>query len=368
MLQTDMLSHPLSGIEAELTLVTWSYGRLGDQRLLWPDSLIEAAAEQGVEAVSENLYYVYSDNSSFGGFDVPNADLIYVDEDAMEATGSIHYAAHIHDPYDTVELARQQGDVLEQMARLVLAAALHASNEPTSLRVSPPAEHRALFVASHNEAIHMTPAGFTEFGMALAMEGFDVDLIPYGQALTAEDTKDTDLVIALPVVDYPSPDSDLTLYDEAWATDEVTVLETFVADGGLLLIANSAHRLKHVNRVLDPNEDWRDVNVLAERFGITFHDGPIPTEEARVEGGHPLMDGIQTLSLIEGNGVPFNLAGDDASQVLAWAGQDAAVALVGYGAAGGEVLVLSDVSVLGSDWGGPTNLPFWRNLARYAGQ
>jgi hypothetical protein len=80
------------------------------------------------------------------------------------------------------------------------------------------------------------------------------------------------------------------------------------------------------------------------------------------------MDGIQTLSLIEGNGVPFDLARADASQVLARAGQDAAVALVGYGDAGGEVIILSDVAMLGTDWRGPTNLPFWRNLAKYAGQ
>ena len=145
------------------------------------------------------------------------------------------------------------------------------------------------------------------------------------------------------------------------------MLESFVADGGLLLLANSAHRLKHGNRVLNPNEDWHDLNVLAERFGITFHDSAIPAAEARVEGRHPLIDGIQTLSLIEGNGIPLELAGD-ASRVLARAGEDIAVALVGYGAAGGEVLVLSDVAMLGSDWRGPTNLPFWRNLAGYARQ
>ena len=47
MLQIDMLSHPLDGIDAELTLVTWSYGRLGDDRLLWPDYLAEASADHG---------------------------------------------------------------------------------------------------------------------------------------------------------------------------------------------------------------------------------------------------------------------------------------------------------------------------------
>ena len=55
---------------------------------------------------------------------VANADLIYMDLQAMEATGSLHYAAHIHDPYDTVELARDKADVLEQMAHVALTAAL----------------------------------------------------------------------------------------------------------------------------------------------------------------------------------------------------------------------------------------------------
>ena len=33
----------------------------------------------------------------------------------------------------------------------------------------------------------MTPTSFTDLGMALAMEGFDVDLIPYGQPVTRAD-------------------------------------------------------------------------------------------------------------------------------------------------------------------------------------
>ena len=57
----------------------------------------------------------------------------------------------------------------------------------------------------------MTTSSFADFGMALAWEGFDVDTVPYGQAVTAADLEDADLVIALPVHDYPSEDGDLTL-------------------------------------------------------------------------------------------------------------------------------------------------------------
>ena len=69
---------------------------------------------------------------------MPHADLIYETRQAMEATGSLHYAAHIHDPYDTVELAREVGDVLEEMARVALAAALDVPAGTADLRVPHP--------------------------------------------------------------------------------------------------------------------------------------------------------------------------------------------------------------------------------------
>ena len=41
-------------------------------------------------------------------FGVPSANMMYQGSD-LEEYSPIHYAAHIHDPYDTVELARQAG-------------------------------------------------------------------------------------------------------------------------------------------------------------------------------------------------------------------------------------------------------------------
>jgi hypothetical protein len=371
MLQTDMLSYPLEGIDAEITeitLVTWSYGRLGDARLLWPEYLAEASALKGVETASEDVYHIYSDNSSFGGFDVPHADLIYQDGQAMEATGSLHYAAHIHDPYDTVDLARQTGNVLEQMARVVLTAAMDVPPDVPALRVAPEPDQRAVFVGSHTESAHMTPVGFIDLGMALAMEGFDVDLIPYGQPVTAAALENTDMVIVLPVVDYPSPEGDVDLYDEVWATEEIAALESYAADGGLLVLTNSANRLKYSNRVLDPNEDWKDMNALSSRFGISYLDGTLAGDQVATEEDHPLMAGIAALSLIAGNSVPFTFEGTSDIQVLAQVDGDPAIALVSHGDAGGQVLVLTDAGILGTGGGAPGNLLFWQNLARYAGQ
>ena len=45
----------------------------------------------------------------------------------------------------------------------------------------------------------MSPFAMTGFGMALAWAGYDVDLIPYGQPVTAEDLAGVDLVVALQV-------------------------------------------------------------------------------------------------------------------------------------------------------------------------
>jgi hypothetical protein len=363
MLQIDCLTRPLDGIDAYLNLVTWSYGRLGDDRLTWPDYLAQTVDRQGVGTYAVNHYGIESDNTAFAGFDVPNANLIYMDFPQMVSLGGVHYAGHLHDPYDTVELAREVGDVLEQMARAALTAALETGRDDPALRVAPQSDRRALFVASHTESVHVSPTTFTDLGMALAWEGFDVDLIPYGQAVTPADLEETDLVVVLPVVDYPSPDGDPDLYDEAWSEEEIAALEAYVAEGGLLVLTNSAHRLKYNNSVLDPNEDWSDANDLATRFGIIYHSGALSSTEAQTEREGLLVEGVEILELAETNGLSFSLAG---GQVLAQADGEVVAALVDHGQGGGQVLVLADVGMLGHDGGEPTNLSFWRNLARYA--
>jgi hypothetical protein len=363
MLQTDMLARPLDGIEAYLNLVTWSYGRLGDDRLTWPDYLGQAADRQGVGTYPVNFYGIESDNSAFTGFDVPNANLIYMNYPEMMELGSIHYACHIHDPYDTVDLAREVGDVLEQMTRVVLTAALETGRDDPELRVAPRPDGRALFVASHTESVHMAPTTFTNLGMALAWEGFDVDMIPYGQAVTTADLEDTELVVVLPVLDYPSPEGDPAVYDEAWSQEELEALEAYVAEGGLLVVSNSANRLKYFNQVLDPNEDWDDVNALAERFGISYQGGKVWATGAGTEGGHRLVQGVSSLALAANNGIPFVI---ERGEVLARAGGELNMALVDYGGGTGQVLALADVGVLATDGGQPANLDFWLGLATYA--
>jgi hypothetical protein len=205
--------------------------------------------------------------------------------------------------------------------------------------------------------------------MTLAMEGFDVDLIPYGQTVGPADLKGVELVVALPVVDYPSPESEADLYDESWTSEEIAALEAYVSDGGLLVLTNSAHRLKLGGRVLEANEDWGDQNDLASPFGIAYLPGTLRGEQATVQATHPLVEGVATLSLLEGNGVRMALApdaGQTDSSILAHASGEPALVLVNAGPAGGQVLGLSDLGLLAADWGRSDQAVFWRNLARYA--
>jgi len=360
MLEIDDLTRPLDGLNADITLITWPYNRLGDDRLTLPDYLSQAAAQHGVSVLSEGVNYFHTEGIAFNAFDVPNADLIYTDDPAFDAAGGWHYAAQVHSPYDTVEQARVMGDELEQMTRVALSAALELGRDLPELRVTNRPDRRALFVASHTESIHMMPATLVDLGMALHWAGFDVDMIPYGQAVTPADLVDADLVFALPVHDYPSPDGDPDLYYEAWSQDEIAALEAYTAGGGLLVLCNSANRLKYYNQILDPNEDWPDMNALAERFGITYHEGSIPEDIAYVDLGHPLVKDLIYLELAPDNGVPLTVS---EGQILVQAAGAPVMALVDHG--DGQVLALADLGMLSGNGGEPANLTFWLNLANY---
>ncbi|HSJ55922.1 MAG TPA: M28 family metallopeptidase [Anaerolineae bacterium] len=361
MLQIDCLTRPLDGVRGDLALVAWPVPTFNPIQEVWLDYLAGAAARQGVETRPEERAELYSDNASFIGYDVPNLDLIY--EPFVGRDISVHYAGHIHDPYDTVELAREVGDVLEEMAHVALTAALHTPRDNDSLRTSPTPEHRAVVVASHSELVHMTPATWRDLGMGLAAAGYDVDLVPYGQAVTAADLEGAALVIALPVIDYPSPDGDLTPYDEAWTEAEVAVLEEYVAAGGFLILSNSAHRLKYGTAPLDLNEDWIDVNALAEAFGIVYGKQTLAGGTALIDSDHPLVGGVREMVMSEGNAHSFTLPEGENVEILAVARDRPAAALLSHGS--GHVLVLADAATLATGFSAQFGHTFWRDLGTY---
>jgi len=358
MLQMDCLGRPVDEIDDFVTLETWTYGRFGDNRMTWPNYLEAAATTRGIATLPISFYGLVSDNTNFNAVDLPNANLIYMNPyDIFE----IHYDNHLHDPYDTMELASQVDEEFLQMAQVMLTAALQTGADAPRLRVTPEPDRRALFVGSHTEAVHMSAPSFTEFGMALAWEGFDVDTIPYGRPVTAADLENTDLVIVLPVHDYPCDGGDLTLYDEAWSEPEIEALEGYVADGGMLVLTNSAHRLKYLNYAYEDNEDWADANAVGDLWGVSYDGGPLIGTTAIAVAGHPLIGGVTTLRLATNNAIPFS-AGEGV-ELARMAGRSVA-SLITAGA--GEVLVLADLGLLGSASGEPRNLRFWQNIAAYA--
>jgi hypothetical protein len=231
--------------------------------------------------------------------------------------------------------------------------------------VTPEPDRRALIIATHTEVLHMTATMLMTLDRALAWEGFDVDLIPYGRSPTSDDLADVDLVLALPVIDYPSAGGDPAPYDEEWRSDEIDLLVNYVEQGGLLVLTNSATRL-FLGQTSDANEDWEKANALAVPFGISYEGGPLTISVARVVGAHPLTENLPGLRLIANNGLAINL---QAGQTLAEMGGQAALGLVDHGRAGGQVLILADLGSLdlyNPRQDGRDNFTFLRNLARYA--
>ncbi|MDR9451937.1 MAG: hypothetical protein RI637_12045, partial [Acidimicrobiia bacterium] len=91
-----------------------------------------------------------------------------------------------------------------------------------------------------------------------------------------------------------------------------------------------------------------------------------PRHLASTVNAHPLIEDLSNVFLIADNGLPVSMGtGETLAEVI---GQ-AAIGLVDFGEAGGQILVLSDVGSL--DYFDRReheldNLAFLRNLARYA--
>jgi hypothetical protein len=358
MLQVDCLGHPQDGRSASISVVSTSYDRYGDERLLWQDYLSNLADSQGIPLDKSVEYGLIADNSNFDAFNVPNVDLIYFDQKELTNRGNtyIHYSMHWHDPYDTVKLAREVGDVLVDMTKVALAVALETGRNSETLRVAPQPERGALFLASHTETVTIGTSMLRDLGMALAWEGFDVDLIPYGQALSQADLENVDVIVLLPTMDYPRR------HNETWREEELALLENYVRDGGFLVIANSSNNYVMLRRLEDPNEEARDLNTLLEAMGIHLAYGDTGEGIVRAVAEHPLMKEASYLIQYPNNGVPIQMK---SGKVLARSEGMAVIGLLDYGSQGGQVLVIADLGLLQVD-DSARNLEFIRNIAQYA--
>jgi hypothetical protein len=362
-LELDCVTHPLGGLTGRTDFLYWSYAHFGDDSYPLAEVVRGAAADLDIDILVEDVLGPVTDSSPFAGFDVPHGA---VGQGIVEGdTAHPHNVSAIHCPYDTPELIEEESEALMEMARLALFTVLEVGEEKLDLRTSGPEQGQAVFVGTHTEPIYMGPSALTDFAMALEHSGLDVDLIPYGTSFSADDLHDAAVVFVLPTIDYPSEEAgSVGLYDVAWTEEEVDALEQYVADGGLLVILNSRHRLKYSYAPLDENEDWSDMNALAQAFGVTFYDGATWGEIGQA-GDHTLVEGLETLRLAESNGVPFTY---EEGESLAFMYGDPVMALVPYGEKGGEVLVMGDLGLLRNtyDTDTPRNLQLWLNLASYA--
>lgn len=360
--QMDCLGQPMEGTSSEITMFLTSYGRFGDESLPLPDFLSDAVSDQGISLDRYIEYGLIADNSNFDIFNVPNIDLLYLNTGVWRTRGSDygHYANHFHDPYETVEEVRQVGNAFVGMTKVMLMAALETGKDQPNLRVPPSPHHRALIIASHTESINLTTATFREFGMALAWEGFDVDLIPYGQSITPSDLENTEIVILPPTLDYPGPQN------ETWSESEITILNKYVSDGGFLVVTNTTFNYSTIIPLDENNEDSRKFNTLLEPMGISFRYGNIGGENdeiAKAVTDHPLTENATYLTYNNSFGVPFTMKN---GLELLRADFRPIVGLVDYGDQGGQVLVIADLGILQTNSVGAKNLQFLKNIARYA--
>ncbi len=363
-IELDALARPLDGLADPINLESWSYSRLGDDTLPLPEFLRDQASGRGIDVQTWDFHYLLSDITGFVPYDVPNALLDNLDLPSVDQIGSAHYTAHWHTPYDTIEHARAEAAQYERLTQVLLSVALDIGALQPNLRVTPTPSARVVFVASHTESVHMAPFLCPDLGTLIAWERLDLDLVPYGRALTAGEIENAAMVVVLPVHDYPNDLADVNVYDEAWTSAEVAVLEDYVDDGGFLVLTNSATRLGPFARAREANEDATDLNHLAREFGIQF-TAPVTGSEATVIGSHELVDGVETLAMVSDNAVGLRGIGGSGF-TLAVTNDDPVMVLVQHGTNGGEVLALGDLGMLISQGGQASNFSFWQNLVGYA--
>mgnify|MGYP001119422949 CR=1 FL=1 len=340
-IQIDCLSRPLDGLPAGIMPM---YSHVSTSNLStdpFKTFVDGKGAELGLDLKS--IFYEFaSDNGSLSAFNIPNVNLIYQSMEMENYPGGVWVAGHLHDPYDTVKLVREMEPELLDMARLALNAALSPLEQVNFVEHNP--QKRVVFLASHTEAPHMTPSGLSRFSKALINAGYVISVFPYGRIVSAGDIDGADMVVVLPAYDYPVANNADPAYDTKWTSEEAAVLNEYAEAGGNVLVVNSGNRLKFFNWVTEPNEDWADLNVLTNQWGVNFSNKAAEGSSLIVTPGS-VLEGVSAVNVNPDNAVGFSLS---SGEVLAGSRNNAHAAHIQAGA--GEVIVLSDLSMLG-DYG-----------------
>lgn len=349
-IQVDCLLQPLEGLPSSITL---EFGYYGTPRLE-DDSLAKYMKSQAdnLGIALDMLYEPFpSDNGSFSAFNVPNINMIYMDESMFEIEGGPWYAGHMHSPYDTVDRVVEVMDVFEKMGKLTLSMAFIPTDEQKFYQKE--YSKKALFIATHTEAPTMTPTGLPVFSQNLIDAGYEIRTLPFGQTFELSDLAEFDLVVALPPYDFAAEEPSRMSDDVVWTEQEAEAVDAYAQSGGTVLVMNSGHRLKLYSRLVETNEDWAELNTLVGQWGVQF---------------------IQTRPGVDS--MPTNLNGDDFSvnlnqenavfftapeeSVRAGTTRSAAIAELVIGE--GRVIVLADLGMLGETYEGITNPQLMKNL------
>lgn len=345
-IQIDCLTRPLDGLRAGIMPM---YSHLSTSNLStdpFKTFIDKKGEELGLELES-TFHEFASDNGSLSAFNIPNTNLIYQSMEMENYPGGVWVAGHLHDPYDTVERVREMEPELLDMARLALNAVLSPADEVDFVKHD--SQKQVVFLANHTEAPHMTPSGLSRLSKSLINAGYRITTISYGSEVTALDIFSADMVVVLPAYDLPITNAPNAAYDAGWNSNEAAVVNEYVKAGGKLVVVNSANRLKFFNLVAEPNEDWSDLNTLTSQWGVTFTNvGAADTSVTVVTSG--VLGDVSSVKINPVNAVVFSVT---SGEVLAEDKNGAHIAHLNIGA--GEVIVLSDLSMLGDYGNGVLN-------------
>ncbi len=350
-IQVDCLTSPLDGVPAEITLAFSHYvtSYLEDDPLA--AYLVDQAQSLGIPAV---LTYepLASDNGSLTAFNVSNVDIINESDEMYEIFGGPWYAGHLHDPYDTVERVIEVQDVYESMAKLAFSGAFIPLDLQQAAFEDNPAKKQALFLMNETESSQMSAAAFFDLSVDLINMGYEINVMPYGEVLESSDLEGIDLVVVPPVYDLQISEetylgyAPVNGYDAGWTESEAAAIYDYAQNGGTLMIMNSAFRTKLGEALYDFNEDWQDLNVLTNTFGVTFTEYGTGNEQMNAN-----LDGKEYILSLSPENTTFFSA--PAGSVLAGTPGRASLAVVTAGS--GKVIVIGDLMMVRTAYHGTDN-------------
>ena len=351
-IQVDCLTRPVEGVPGVVNLGFSQYR--GDEVSDDPIGryLEKQGQDLGIDTVT-TFWPFASDNGSLSAFYVSNLNMIYESQEMSEIYGGVWYAGHMHDPYDTLERAIEMKEVFGQMGRLTLSAAfIPLEEQHMNARELP---HQALFIASHTETPQMSPTALVWLTQTLLEGGYEVNVLPYGSKLQADDLEGMELVVVMPPYDFAVDDA-APNFDISWSEQEAEIIDNYAQSGGNVIVTNSAFRMMLFSNTADYNEDWSELNTLTDQWQVHFTRQGADSNyyEASLAG-----DDFE-LAIAGENAVVFSAPG---STVLAGTSDQALMAEIPVG--NGKVLVLADLSALADNYNGSNNPMLVINLLKW---